>query len=61
MQTDSKILVWGAFNFEKMPKTGFWNVADIYLKTFENQTKGYRDLKYGLKWLIEHPLSDLAG
>ena len=25
----SKILVWGAYNFEKMPKMGFWNVADI--------------------------------
>ena len=49
MQTDSKILVWGAFNFEKMPKTGFWNVANVYSKTSKNQTKGDRDLKYGFK------------
>ena len=49
MQTDSKILVWGVFNFEKMPKTGLWNVADVYLKTSKNQTKGDTDPKYGSK------------
>ena len=61
MQTDSKILVWGAFNFEKRPKKGFRIVADGYSKSCKNQTKGDRDLKYGLKWLLGHPLSDLAG
>ena len=49
MLTHPKILVWGAYNFEKMPKTGFWNVADVYLKSCKKQTKGDRDLKYGLK------------
>ena len=32
MLTSPKILVWGACNFEKMQKTGFLNVADVYLK-----------------------------
>ena len=27
----SKILVWAVYSFEKMPKTGFRNVADVYL------------------------------
>ena len=49
MLTHSKILVWGAFNFQKSPKTGFQNVADVYLKACKNQTNGDRDLKYGLK------------
>ena len=40
-----KILVWGAYNFEKMPKTGFWNVWDVYSKSRKNQTNGDRDLK----------------
>ena len=44
-----KILVWGAYNFEKMPKMGLPNVADVYLKSCKNQTNGDRDLKYGLK------------
>ena len=60
MQIQSKILVWGAWNFEKMPKTGLPNVADVYSKSSKNQTKGDRDLKYGLKWLLGHPLSDLV-
>ena len=30
MLTHPKILVWGAFNFEKLPKTRFPNVADMY-------------------------------
>ena len=47
MLTHPKILVWGAYNFEKMPKTGFLNVTDVYLKTRKNQTKGDRDFKYG--------------
>ena len=49
MLTDSIILVWGAFNFEKMPKMGFRNVPDVYSKSRKNQTNGDRDLKYGLK------------
>ena len=44
-----KILVWGAYNFETMPKTGFRNVADVYSKSCKNQTNGHRNLKYGLK------------
>ena len=49
MLTHSKFLVWGASNFKKMPKMGFRNVADVYLKSRKNQTNGDRDLKYGLK------------
>ena len=49
MLTYPKILVWGAYNFEKMPKTGFRNVVDVNLKSRKNQTNGDRDLKYGLK------------
>ena len=45
----SKIFVWGAYNFEKMLKTGFRNAADVNLKSSKNQTNGDRDLKYGLK------------
>ena len=49
MLTHPKILFWGAYNFEKMPKTGFRNVADVYSKSCTNQSNGDRDLKYGLK------------
>ena len=49
MLTHPQILFWGAYNFEKMPKTGFRNVADVNLKSRKNQTNGDRDLKYGLK------------
>ena len=49
MFTYPKILVMGAYNFEKMAKQGFRNVADVYLKSRKNQTKGDRNLKYGLK------------
>ena len=49
MLTHAKILVWGDYNFKKMPKTGFWNVAAVYSKSFKNKTKGSRDLKYGIK------------
>ena len=49
METQSKIFVWGCCNFEKVLKTGFWNGADVYSKSSKNQTKGDRDLKYGLK------------
>ena len=49
MLTHPKILVWGAFNFEKMPKSGFRDIADVYSKSRKNQTNGDRDLKYGLK------------
>ena len=37
------------YNFEKMPKTGLRNVADLYSKSRKSQTNGDRDLKYGLK------------
>ena len=30
MLTHPKILVWGAYNFEKMPKAGFRNVTDSF-------------------------------
>ena len=49
MLTHLKILVWGACNFEKMPKTVLQNVADVYLKSHKNRTSGDGDLKYGLK------------
>ena len=49
MLSHSKILVWGASNFEKMPKMGFLIVVDVYSKSCKNQTKGDKDLKYGLK------------
>ena len=47
MLTHPKILVWGAYDFEKMPKMGFRNVADVYSKPRKNQTYGDRDLNYG--------------
>ena len=49
MLTHPTILVLGAFYFEKLPKTGFRNVTDMYLKTCKNQTNGDKDLKYGSK------------
>ena len=49
MLTHPKILFWGAYNFEKIAKTRFRNVADVNLKSRKNQTNGGRDLKYGLK------------
>ena len=49
MLTHPKILVWGALYFEKLPKTGFRNVADMYSNSCKNQTNGDRGLKYGLK------------
>ena len=49
MLTHPKILVWGAYYFEKMPKMEFRNVADMYSKSYRNQTNGHRNLKYGLK------------
>ena len=49
MLTPPKILVWGAYNFKIMPKTGFRNVTDVYSKSRKNQTNGDIDLKYGLK------------
>ena len=49
MLTHPKIVVWSAYNFKKMPKTGFRNVVDVYSKSRKNQTSGDRDLKYGLK------------
>ena len=58
MLTNPKILVWGAYNFEKMPKMGFRNVADVYLKSRKNQTNGDSDLKYGSKKLLGCPLLD---
>ena len=47
MLTRTKILVWSAYNFEKMPKTGLRNVADVYSKSCKNLSNGDRDLKYG--------------
>ena len=47
MLSHPKILVLGAYNFEKMPKTGLRNVADVYSESSKNQTNGNRDLKYG--------------
>ena len=44
-----KILLWGAYNFEKMPKMGFRNIADVNMKSHKDQTNSDRDLKYGLK------------
>ena len=61
MHNLSEILVWGAFNFEKMPKTRFWNVCDVYSKSLNNQTKGDRDLNFGLKLSLGCPLSDSGG
>ena len=49
MLTHPQILFWGAYNFEKMPKTGVLNVADANLKSRKNQTNGDSDLKYGSK------------
>ena len=49
MLTHSKILVWGAYNFEQMSKTGFRNVVDVYSKSRKIQTNGDSDLKYGSK------------
>ena len=49
MLTHPTILVWGAFYFEKLPKTGFQYVADMYSKACKNLNNGGRDLKYGLK------------
>ena len=49
MLTRTKILVWSAYNFKKMPKTGFRNAADVYSKSRKIQTNGDRDLKYGLE------------
>ena len=57
----SKILVWGAYKFEKMPKTGFRNVGDMYSKACKNQTNGDRYLKYDLKLLVGDLLIDLGG
>ena len=46
MFTHPKILVWGTYNFEKMPKTGFRDVADVNLKSRKNQTNGDSCLLY---------------
>ena len=37
MFTYLKIWVWGALNFEKLPKTGFQNVADRYSKALKTK------------------------
>ena len=47
MLTHPKILLGD--DFEKIPKMGFGNVADMYSKSHKNQTKCDRDLKYGSK------------
>ena len=61
MLTRLKILVWDAYNFEKMPKIESRNVTDVYSKSRKNQTNGDRDLKYGLKLLVGCLLIDLGG
>ena len=61
MLTHFKIWVWGSYNFEKMTKTGFRSVVDVYLKSLKNQTNDDRDLKYGLKWLLGCHLTYLGG
>ena len=33
----------------EVPKMGFGNVVDVKLMSCKNQTKGDRDLKYGIK------------
>ena len=43
MLTQTKIFVWGAYNFKKCQKTGFQSVADVYLKSCKKQNKGNRD------------------
>ena len=45
MQDQSKILVWGACNFEKMLKMGLSNVVDVF-RSPKNLTKGDTDPKY---------------
>ena len=60
MQTHFKILVRGAFNFEKWPKRRARSVADVS-KSCKNLTNGDRDLKFGLKRLLGSSLSDLEG
>ena len=47
-------------NFRKWG-TGVWNVTDVSSKSCKNQTKGDRDLKYGLKNFLDCPLTDLVG
>ena len=47
-------------NFQKWG-TGVWNVTDVSSKSCKNQTKGDRDLKYGLKNFLDCPLTDLVG
>ena len=49
MLTQPKILVWGAYKLKKNAKTGFRNAADVSSKSYKNQNKGERDLKYGSK------------
>ena len=61
MITHPKISVLGAYDFEKLPKTGLRNVAEVYLEFCKNQTKGERDLKYGLKNFLDCPLTDFIG
>ena len=54
MQDQSKILVWGACNFEKMPKN---QGLECCGRLSKNQTKGDWDLKYGFKWSLGRALS----
>ena len=60
MLTHPKILAWGAYNFEKMPKTGSQNIADVYLKSRKKQTNGDIDLKYGLKLTFQNLVAAVA-
>ena len=38
MLTHTKILVWGVYNFKKIPKTGFRNLEDVYSKSRKNHS-----------------------
>ena len=62
MQTQSKKSVQGVCIFKKKnAKNGLFECGDVYSKSRKKQTKGDRDLKYGLKWLLDSLLSDLVG
>ena len=63
MPTQPKILVWEAYNFKKMQKTGFRSVGDVSSKSCKNQTKGDRP-QIWLKMIImssSHRLRRITG
>ena len=59
MLIQPKILVWGAWNFQKKRRKP--NVDDMYSGSYKNQTKSDKDLQYGLKWLPGCLIIDLGG